>query len=712
MTDLLRQEKEGFGVKEPEEKLTAAERFMRAADQYKPDPAKYTPDVQIRMPSGRVTTLPRGADWNPQQQSFDPAAYEVEELRGWESLTPTERWLYKKLPSVSESTIFKRLQAFGESPVGKLLAKFDFLAEGLERTLGIAAQYKQAVETGTEDLFFDNLGAAWRAGSLFYDSAGIPQIRIGSDNIDVVDDGMPGISALVDARAKIAAGEDLEQVRAELYDDMGALQLRGMLQDAFGHIALDPLNLLLPKLKIPTRLHQIRGRALLRTGIYTDDAVEAARLAAKAAQDEVADIAVQFSKIDDFEEALALGSKHAEAIVEATKATETLAEMEGKTFSPLEKFAIWATGGLPLSTESAALWAAKAPTGAKRLLPWNWFALTPQARAHEVLEQVSTFTQNLVSQADSVDEVYRIFQNVLKGATGDELGHMIATPAGRAYLSWAKGANAYVEDAYRFWTMHQDEINDIHVLAELLDEDVHSMMGRIFNGAADDVFEDIQRALTSEVPAQKALAQEHIRRLGLTLDDIKAFGQVFEDAPYSLERFKFHIINNIYDHVAQLAVTQLGVKAAGFWKKATDQLKAVETLAFLRLNPGYAARNWWNNEITMMARGVWNNWKVDDIYAFFKNRVGVVHPRLLSGFGPAELRINVKSGEGIEEAFQNASRILGDAANGEPGAVERFVQKVGDHLPIDFGKRAAAMESAASARGLLAAGEEHPANSR
>src|SRR3990167_6158122 len=57
-----------------------------------------------------------------------------------DKLTPSEKWIYKKLPGFTESTIGKALARFNETWAGKALQYLDVAAEGLERTVGLTAQ--------------------------------------------------------------------------------------------------------------------------------------------------------------------------------------------------------------------------------------------------------------------------------------------------------------------------------------------------------------------------------------------------------------------------------------------------------------------------------------------------------------------------------------------------------------------------------------------
>ena len=187
-----------------------------------------------------------------------------------DKLTRKERAIMDFLPGFSESKVGHALATFGESWAGKALMKLDVLAEALERGTGFATQYADAwantQNTGDPayiNEFKENLGAAWYAGGLSADMMNLPDVM--GDQLSLPMD-LPGIEGTVAARKQIAGlmaqgmdgGEALIKVRDEYYESLGALALRAQLQDAFVHIAGDPLNLLAAWLSL------LRGRKILQ----------------------------------------------------------------------------------------------------------------------------------------------------------------------------------------------------------------------------------------------------------------------------------------------------------------------------------------------------------------------------------------------------------------------------------------------------------------
>ena len=145
----------------------------------------------------------------------------------------------------------------------------------------------------------------------------------------------------------------------------------------------------------------------------------------------------------EYSVALSKALSASEAAVEAEQAA--VRAVEKLTFTHGERFAIWATGGIPMSPSTAAKWAAEGPKGLKKALPWNWFKLTPMSRANEVLVNVGIHGQGLINQSNSVEAVVRSFSRAVDGALGNQVGHIMMTPAGRAAQGCRSGSSSFLE---------------------------------------------------------------------------------------------------------------------------------------------------------------------------------------------------------------------------------------------------------------------------
>ena len=661
---------------------------------------KYWADkVPTGIPAG-VKTTPSGAP--------PPRPETAQRLpNNWNQLNKTERWLYTKgLPWVEEQGWLDRLENLNQSWVGKALLLFDVLAEGVERSVGLVAQYKDASEKNEVPKFIEEFGSVWRAGSMAFDVMGAPGVAVTASGAQTYSPLDISESALAKARQLIVNGATTEEARATLYEDMGALAFRATINDAIGHIFIDPLNFILPKVAPITRLHKLRADAIYRSGRIGAEAVQGARIAENTAF-EALDAARKAGKpLNENADLLAKAMAASEAAVEAEAAA--VKKLGEATFTNAERFAIWATGGRPLSDAASAEWLVRAPKGWKKVLPWNWFKLTPMSRANEVLVNVGIHAQGLVNQGSSVESIVGAFNRGVSGALGDQVGHIMMTPAGRAAQSWMKHAAAEVNDLHAAYKVNALQRDQLHAVARLLNVSADEVVSRLVKGEAKIVTKELLEAganLGDDAPfAVKALV-ESMEGGFFSENTLQSIGKIFDDQPFNLDVFKQHAIIAIWDSTAKTAVTQLGIKEAGFFTRMTSSLKTIETLAFLRLNPGYAVRNFLNNELTMLARGNWGAWESTAHLMNMWDRIGVTHPRLTSGFGAAgitDVGLAAKRASTlIEEAFQQAQGVLGDAALAKKNWLGVQINKISEaKFPGDMGEFAKSAESWASIRAM------------
>ncbi len=663
------------------------------AEQEKERKTLQAPEQPVTMP--QVTT--------PQENLGEQAAkQQVEEFKAvqttndmpdnWDRLSESEKWLYTKgLPWVASSGVGKALESFGKTAGGKLLNNvFDVLAEGTERTQGLVTQASLAAKEGKPL----DIPSAWKAGSLFYDVLADEDINDLADMFDV-----KSYRALAEAQVKIADGMSVEQAKEEYYNDQGALALRSQLVDTLGHVVLDPLNLIAGEAKIPSRVSAARA-AIIRTG---SKAAQIAEQELNAAQDalKVANVAGDATQIE----------QAATRVVNATLAHSTaLGE-----FNWAERSVLNLTGGLPSSAEDLGKWAATgnlslaeaAKMGVKgvvkdwRAMPWNWFKLTPEAKMQETLGNISVQSQALIANADNADDIVETLRRAAAGVTGPELGHVIASPAGRVAQSSIVAAQQRIDDLGMAYKALEEPRMRLRDLAELSGKDVKEVAG-------------ILSASKDGAAAMKELAKaEGLRPLidagQLTADTLDTLKQFFKDAPFDLDTFKAHAVGAILDETARIGIEGLGLKPKGFWQRLSAAVKDVETLAFLRVaNPAYPVQNKLNNLVTMGSRGVFGLVKPEDAVAFFEKNKIPLPPSMLEGFGgPAE--IGGKAGLTTNIMMRGAEQRIGQAtrSKGKLQEFQDFIKSIGKTETgkgkwWDTGEYARVMESNDSARATFA----------
>ena len=557
----------------------------------------------------------------PEQRKWEQP--KLDQLPNMDRLTPMEKWLYRKLPGFSESSVGKVMAKIGEGWAGKLLSKIDVLAEGAERVTGLAWQWNEAKRTNTLDDFNNNLKEAWYAGSLTADVANLPTFK--RDNLGKITGyqlptDLPGVSGLVSARKRlsqlVASGipmsEALAQAKSEYYDSQGALALRSQLYDTYFHVIADPLNYILPALKPIESAHA--ARHAINAMRWSDEYINSTRAALKIAEgaQDAAEIARLSGILKAAEAPIKLGGFRPLAKLLTRTERFTMALTGGDTFKP---------GAL------AKKW-------------WNPFALTPSAHAQEYLTMVTDNVGTRIFAAS--DDPYKIAEDINRaamGALGPEYGHAFMTMEGRTVQGVLGGFNVDMQDLITAYHLTAPDRITLYKLANELGQNPNAILKIIQDG-------DIGALAT---------------RTGMTTDALKEIGENLSKVPHSPELFKVTAMMKLQDRAAQQGVIQFGVKSKGFIEKASQALKSAETLAFLRLNPAYLLKNLANNEVTMIGRGLMGSVNIGAIDNFFAKRVGFTPIRYAQGWGMAGVEIGgkeVRAGGAIAKAVRGDTTFL------------------------------------------------------
>jgi hypothetical protein len=571
------------------------------------------------------------------------------------------------------------LQKFGESPFGKALSVLDIGAEFTERAAGLASQFWNARDDPVkmQDLTRD-LSAAWYAGGLAADMTNLPTFNY-DDNGNVtnilIPNALPGAEGIVKARKDIEAlvsqgatySEALMQTKDEYYNSLGALQIRAQLYDLYSHILLDPVNFVLPYVKPIERLRVAADFAsvtrwaddvILDSRKIIDTAVEAGDIS------KIAEVAQKTQKLTGKTLDAFTAAEKAGDVRKAAQITNKILDDVGLTTK--DRIVLSLTGRTdPLKPESK--W--------KRYNPLYGFGLTPEARASEA---VTTLQDNIGAYIFArSDDPARITQDIVRasaGATGPELGHAFVTVEGRASQAFLKGAEIKATERLGQYTALAAERLQLANVADALKLDEVKVMGML----ADGDFATVARLTNG------AFAPE----------DLMALYEKLKDMPYSAKVFKFKLMNDIGEVAAQNAVLQFGVKQRGFAHKLAAAVKSAETLAFLRINPGYMIRNVFNNEMTIIGRGLGVN--MDDIGKIVDDVLGFEPSRLKAGFGAI--------GDALGEPTDAASKVIANASRGERGFLDKATDALNRFKPFgkfDMGYLSAKAEANASQRAFI-----------
>ncbi|KKM25209.1 hypothetical protein LCGC14_1597280, partial [marine sediment metagenome] len=615
----------------------------------------------------RVVT---GKDYRPQT----PPRHQGEtaqQMPYYSELTGFEQKLYEVLPGFSQSTVGQALAKFSEGWAGKALGYIDVLAEGAERTSSLAAQFWNANSPEERDELTRNLKSAWYAGGLGADMTNLPTFDY-DDNGRVtgvsIPDVLPGGAGLTRARQDIQAlvdggathSEALQQVKSTYYEDLGALQIRAQLYDTYFHVIADPLNYILPAIKPIERIKTLAYFAGSKK--WADASIDAARGVLKVG-DNLPDIIKVGKGIGYTGDALKAFDKAADA-GDIGKLTKMIGKsLDDVGLTSMERIALNITGGKDPFKVPATRWEKFYDK-----MPWR---LTPESRAYEYITVIQdNVGKYIVEGLDDPYDIYNSIARVAAGAVGPELGHAFLTIEGRAVQGALKGFEAEVLALLGDFKTLENERGLLSTIAQAAGKSPEEIMGLMKTGDFAAV------SKLSKVP----------------VDELEVLVKMLDGKPFSTKMFKLETMGRLAEWTGKQGALMFGVKQRGLVQKLAQAVKSAETLAFLRINPGYMIRNVLNNEMTLIARGA--GISLDDL-----NRAGKffdleMEPfRFSTGFGAA--------GDVYATAADRGGAAINDMMKGERGMLDTFTSWVSSKKPFgkfDMGDISSKMEASASRR--------------
>lgn len=586
------------------------------------------------------------------------------QLDNYDKLTNTEKFILNALPRVASSKFGELMSKFAESPFGKVLNWIDYPAEVAERAVGTVSQY---LYNEGEDF---KLRDAWNAGSLWADTINLPTFKRNEEGnitgLSIPND-LPGQAYLADARRKIAGGVPLETVRNEYYDSLGALQIRAQMYDTYFHIAADPLNYIAPAIKPADRIAAASAKALTRVP-----------------QSKLDDIARIVSKADELIEAaekagdLLAKEKHIASKAIASQLLERKTALGAQT--NFDKVLLYMRGN-PLKPDAEITGKLESALRSK----YNPFALNPESRAimaaDNVRDAINTYiiAPALEKAGDSVDEGVAAIRRAAKAAVNDELAPIMVTADGRHLQGYIGGADAVADAAHGSWLKMEEPRGLMRIIADTLDDNPKVIASRV----------------AGNIPEAKKIllqADEVGQTVRISAEELSDIGAAMKGMPFTKEEFFYQLMNDIGDHAAKIAIVQFGVKRMGIVRKLARATKAVETLAFLRINPGFLVRNLINNEFTMIARGAWG-WTGKQVDEFWE-LAGKTRPsRLSDAFRSAVDELG-------QPVTDKAAGVINDALLGEAGYLDKISSSFNEleFGVLDMGQWSTKIEAHASKR--------------
>lgn len=690
----------------------AKEQIKKRLDELKDTPLVPAGPEEVQVGDKKVTLTGNLPEYKAPEQIYGT----INDPR----LTRFERWVVQLLPKVMDSPLVQGASWFATEtpakfilkPLGAALSYLDIGAEGVERVTGFIAQYNHVKDdpVALKD-FNDQIASAWYAGSLWADMVNFTPMS--ENGFMTFPTDLPGVDGLVSARQEIfdlqANGvsyhDALVQVREKYYNEAGALGIRGQLQDTFMHVVADPINLILPELKVPERLAAFK--IAIGGKVFPDEAVKtAARLEGITAQ--VADLEKAVLVAED------IGDLETAAIA-ADKLGELRKDLD--YIADLHKFAIENKLG-PVEERIVSMMkilpdvgdAAKNKGLVRRVI--GLFTLTDEARAHEFINTVVQNLQHTLFNGGDPESWVRAIQRAADGQRVPELGHMLLTVEGRAVGAVLdKSAISATQLLNTFQITERFEGPLFRSIAATLGETPANLLRRLDDDAVA-VATQYARKIQEAGPDATRLVEGLFKGQNLALDDaglatamerLKIFNQfgAYDDAMFAGELYM-----RLADDAAQLAIARWGLKAKGGAFQFADAIKSAESLAFLKANPGYPLRNKFNNVATGIARGAYGN-PLDDVEKLWV-RVGFEPPRLRSGVGMmGEFGTDVAIRQGAGKALEYGSQILRDTefpADGFLGKITKWFQS---KKGLGTGELAQKFESEASIRATTVGYQRH-----
>ncbi len=591
------------------------------------------------------------------------------------SIQRGKEWLDDFLPGDLEKTVYK-----AGNLVFKALSIFDAAGEFVERGSGFVRQWKLAAENDDLDNFRDNIGDAWAAGSMFYDVSNAPMFQDGRLTFHT---DLPSTSELPALRREITTltnqgvsrKDALEQVRSEYMSNLGALSIRAAKQDLLGHVLIDPFMWLTLGGYAPVDIIKstaiAAGKSRYAVG-YLDELADFAKIAEKAGD-----------------------------TAKATEYLEVIAEIK-KTMKPIsswDKAAMFMTGEFPEPIAGAGKidemlyyfgnTLAQSETGAgKAWRKINPFSLTPEARYSEWSTRLDDYLGIHVYGQGDPYKITNALTELASQATSGKPAAMAATADGRMIQSYLRAAEVDATQLLNDFRKIAPDGELLEAVAEKLGILTPDLIDSIIAGKGDDIVRQLARVDDDGIRLALQLTPEKLDLLG----NLKGL-------PYTEDLFVRILHNQVLDDMAKMGIVKYGIKQKGLIQKWTAFMKAGETMAFLRMNPTFAAKNWINNEFTMIARGVGGGFfgGEDDLLKLI-DKLGFEPLRASQAWTMAGM-----TGETLGDIGQQAASTIAKQLQGDAIILDKWAKAINkaDMGWFDFGKVAQRIERTASQRAMV-----------
>ncbi len=502
----------------------------------------------------------------------------------------------------------------------KVLTALGKPAMWLEQGVGVLGQVGNSISDpekyGEVQDVLNNLGAAWEAGQLAYETSfqDIRNKETGEYEVHAQQLGQPAPTiwkapdektaqgwALTEARERILANpEDKDQIIAEIAGKFG---IGGTARDLVGQILLDPLNLF--------------GDAANAAGFKFARMFGNKTLAdAFQLHSQFAIAGENFQRGLRGEKLLKAGPMYANDVMDAVRAYGTkIRQMPVEDALRFGGVSRWIAG-----IDSAGSIKALAQ-GNK----WNaldtFRGLTPQARAGEVLHQAVDGLQTMI--ADEVDPMLAVAKvKAIAGLNPEDVVRSLED-TGYKLPRWFQSGEAQpialalkdlvnpVDELAARWKITRRQAEVLQLVADIRGQPVARLMADL-QSATPQQAQDMFRAYLQETQALtdntlKAKAQRVLQLLAEDGEDptgltFKKFTDTFlgrDHAPFTAEEFRGQLFHLLTDGIERWSVKYFGVKPPNWAVRTGQMIKRAQGLALLGWNPAFMINNMLNNLVTL-----------------------------------------------------------------------------------------------------------------
>ncbi len=302
----------------------------------------------------------------------------------------------------------------------------------------------------------------------------------------------------------------------------------------------------------------------------------------------------------------------------------------------------------------------------------KFFTLTPRARVSEFNATMINQFRLIMRGIDMTPENFGVLTNKIAGGFFDtNLGHMLVSPIGRHFQGVMQGFRHVTNSLLGSWTDTANSRLLLQRLAKTMDVDSGALLSRIWNGGSSETngilkqLDDLVRQGKQDEILQ-AFAAGEIKQA-----DIIALGEVFRARknmgiiPHDSDSFMAAVEIEFARITGELGIAKFGIKERNLMSKWEGALREAQSLVLLGAgNFIYPIQNLWNNEFTMVGRGIGGMFRrTPFVRKFFKDEVGVLPSRLEEAFtlaGSGAEGVVGKSGE----TLQVANKLFNDLRDG------------------------------------------------